>query len=286
MSDRPMGLVEMPFDDYLDIKAASKTILWEMRKSCPLKAKAKLDGTHVDTDALRQGRIIHMCVLEHARFRDTYVRGPDGPLNKNPGRAAWKAHKERYGDDAIKGSEWDMAEAIRTAVGGMPKVAKLLDGQAERSMFWEDPETGVYCKGRPDLISEEVSVLLDLKSAKDASPSGFARACADLGYHVQAAHYLMGAQEVQIPRKWFVFLAVEKVEPFAGGIYTLDADAMEAGQKELDLLLRQWKWCQENDEWPGYGARWDGQKYLPATEEKLSLPGWAINESKARTGDE
>ena len=67
-------------------------------------------------------------------------------------------------------------------------------------------------------------------------------------------------------------------------IYTLDAESMVAGAEELRVLLAQWAWCKAQDEWPNYGATWNGHAFDPPKVQTLSLPEWAIRESERRAG--
>jgi hypothetical protein len=104
--------------------------------------------------------------------------------------------------------------------------------------------------------------IVDLKTCTDASPSGFARACAAFGYHVQAAHYL----NVTFAER-FVFIAVEKTFPYAVGVYELDAAAMAAGKEQCRIGLQTISDCRAINEWPGYTTTCD----------TITMPGWALS---------
>jgi len=101
---------------------------------------------------------------------------------------------------------------------------------------------------------------MDLKSAVDASPHGFARAVATYKYHLQAAHYM---HMFNVSR--FVFIAVEKAPPYAHGIYTLDDASIEQGRIERRRALDGIAEHRERKEWPGYGVQ------------ELSIPAWAFD---------
>jgi predicted amidohydrolase len=118
------------------------------------------------------------------------------------------------------------------------------------SAFWTDPETGLELKARADMLNG-MATCIDLKSAADASPHGFANAIARYRYHVQAALYLdaFGAER-------FVFVA---------GIYTLDDASVQQGRDEYRRALRGIAEHQQKDVWPSYGAQ------------EISLPGWAFD---------
>jgi exodeoxyribonuclease VIII len=101
-----------------------------------------------------------------------------------------------------------LAVNMAIAVQGHPYANALLShGKAEESFWADDTPTGLRVKARPDWYFG--GTIVDLKTCQDASPSGFARACATFSYHVQAAHYL----NVTFAER-FIFIAVEKTYPF------------------------------------------------------------------------
>src|SRR5690606_5815050 len=168
--------------------------------------------------------------------------------------------------------EWDQCMAMREAVAAHPIARKLLEGEAERSAIWRDPDTGVLCKGRFDEISRSVGAITDLKTTTDASPEAFSRAIYRYGYYLQAAHYLSGAKALDLPAEFFVFIAIEKDPPYAVAVYHVRGDAIQAGLDELRLLLELYARCEESSIWPGY----------PAEAVEIDLPPWAYREIVGR----
>ena len=73
----------------------------------------------------------------------------------------------------------------------------IAGGETENTAIWNDPLYGFRCKCRPDKGFKDIGVLVDLKSAKDASPFEFSKDAANFGYHVQAAWYTDGMNSVQ-----------------------------------------------------------------------------------------
>lgn len=186
--------------------------------------------------------------------------------------AAWDAAR---GDRAvINADELALAQAMRDAVMAHPTAGKLFSGagEAELSAYWQDPETGLACRCRPDwwLIN---GVLVDLKTAEDASPEAFEKSILNYRYHVQAAFYLDGARAAfsrtpftALPPDHFVFVVVEKTPPHAVAVYRLDDDAIEIGRREYQRDLATAAECLRTGEWPAYGD----------TIMRASLPEWAL----------
>ena len=77
---------------------------------------------------------------------------------------------------------------------------------------------------------------------------------------MQAAHYLQTTLASE-----FYFVFVEKVFPFAVGVYSLDDDTLREGRALRHLALKQISQCHTDGYWRGYSE----------SVETLSLPNWA-----------
>ncbi|MDR3162548.1 MAG: PD-(D/E)XK nuclease-like domain-containing protein, partial [Helicobacteraceae bacterium] len=75
------------------------------------------------------------------------------------------------------------------------------------------------------------------KLSHDASPDGFTKSAANLGYYVQAAWYMDVCRSVGFEPKEFVFCAVEPNPPYMTGIYELDYSWLEFGRSEYRRAL-------------------------------------------------
>ena len=156
---------------------------------------------------------------------------------------------------------------MAAAVAAHPKAAALLTGgHPEVSIFWQDADTGIDCRCRPDYINP-AGIIVDLKSTADAGPAAFAKSCANFRYHVQDAFYSEGYY--QAAGTWprgFVFIAVEKTAPYAVACYTLDDVAKEKGRELYQQDLQTLQAAQAANEWPAYSDQI----------ETLTLPAWAL----------
>jgi hypothetical protein len=210
------------------------------------------------TSAMRLGSLAHCAVLEPDELSKRYAIAPD--RRSNAGKAA-AAEMAANGIEAVSEPEMALALSMADAVRQHPYAAALLaDGKAEQSFWADDLATGLRIKARPDWYTG--ATIVDLKTCTDASPNGFARACATFSYHVQAAHYL----NVTFAER-FVFIAVEKTYPYCVGTYELDAAAMAAGKEQCRIGLQTISNCQAINEWPGYTTTCD----------TISMPYWALS---------
>lgn len=247
----------------------SKSLLDLVHRS-PMHARAFLDGGfEEESPALDFGSAFHMAALEPDAYVRTYVVAPDfGDLRTKAAKAtreAWR--KENVGKREIDADDAKTIEAMVAALRAHAGAAALLDeGDAELTVRWRDGESGLEAKARLDFFSEEMALVIDLKTTEDASAAAFARSCARYRYHVQSGLYLDGVRAAGGPSELrFVFIAIEKRAPHAVALYELDEDALRKGRFEAREDIATLAQCLEADDWPGF----------PDHVQTISLPAWA-----------
>lgn len=237
-----------------------------------------------------EGSLAHCAILEPAEFGRRYATLPkDAP--RRPTEAQWNAKapsdeskaamawwtewKEKTGGAiVISNEQYETAQRQADSVRKLPEIAEALgDGKAEVSAYWNDPETGVLCRCRPDWVyqpNESGVILLDVKTCGDASPEDFARQIARKRYHVQDAFYSDGygiASGLEV--MGFVFVAVESEYPYAATALMLDADGRDIGRRAYRRNLDAYANCLRSGVWPGYSEQI----------EIINLPFWATKEN-------
>ena len=268
----PHELEALDNADYHRHTAVSKSHLDLVARS-PLHYWARyLDPNRVEpeqTAAMAIGSAVHTHILELDKWDATYVVAPEGiDRRTKDGKAAWAAFEaEAAGRTVISRADADLIAAMGRAVYGHPAAAMLLGlpGQAETTHMWTDESTGLRCKCRPDWLTNDGSIVVDLKTTEDASPAGFRKSISSWRYHLQASWYLDGLQAATGQRpSQFVFVCVEKKWPHAVAVYAADDEMIAAGAataaRDLALLAE----CKATDAWPGYSDQI----------ELISLPGW------------
>jgi len=121
-------------------------------------------------------------------------------------------------------------------------VKRLLTGtEYQVSLVWEDKQTGLKCKTRPDVCRTKKNVLVDIKTTIDASPQGFARQAAKLDYPLQAVMQCIGAVETGLIDNVaaYYWLAVEKGEPFNFALYEFQQDDLEYFTDAFHFYLKR-----------------------------------------------
>lgn len=257
------------FEDYIEIPALNWSTLKWLSKSPAHYLHATTNG-RPDTATLKRGRATHVATLEPETFAARYSVWPHPRRGKD-----WEEFEARMlsaSVEVLKRGEAELAQTLALAVRAHQPAARYLTGcLTEQMIQWTHrrPEVNglegyeVACKGRLDAVGPEG--IVDLKTARDGSPTGFAREVIRLEYHVQAAWYVDGYREMtgrELPWAWVV---VEVAAPHVVQVYRADEETLNLGRARYRELLDLLHVCQRDNFWPGYAA----------TEMPLQLPRWA-----------
>jgi exodeoxyribonuclease VIII len=226
-------------------------------------------GKRDETRALRLGSLLHCALLEPNDLDKRYC-----VVNLerfDPRSSAYKdAEAAALGRELVKRADYDNAKRFADQVLKTPLIAELFSKnlEVENSVYWTDPVTGLACRGRVDAMRRDHRILIDIKSTESANPSDFARTCANYRYHWQDAYYRDGILESgAFKPEAFLFIAIEKTEPYVHGIYELEERALDLARSEIRLHLDHFAQCKERDQWPG----------LPGDLVTLPLPSYLFN---------
>lgn len=276
----------VPMEAYLAAEGASRSRLWDMWPDFGSPAMSKWNRDHFkagiwarNLGALDFGTAFHSLVLEPLEFAVRFACGPEETWTRSgkPTKAMQEWAEENEGKTPLSPVVWDKMNRMRDAIRAHPKARRLISGETEATAIWDDPVTGVRCRGRFDLISDLSPSIVDLKTAADVTPDAFYRAIYRRGYFLQGAMYLQAAQELGLSQtRNFIILAIEKEPPYWIRIYNLEDEELIAGADALSYLLHLWKRCEESGEWPDTGMK---------TQPGL-MPHWAFDVVKRITGVE
>jgi exodeoxyribonuclease VIII len=189
------------------------------------------------------------------------------------GKESFAAFQEFAGDRiTISRDDTDLVIKMSSAIYSHPAASMLLNlsGKAETTYMWFDDATGLHCKCRPDWISNDGSILVDIKTTEDASLNEFRRSIIKFNYHNQAAWYLNGVEQATGKRPdQFLFICVEKRHPHCVAVYAADAAMITAGEIATRNALDTLSICRAADHWPGYSDQI----------QQISLPPWMLPKS-------
>ncbi|EHA5141196.1 PD-(D/E)XK nuclease-like domain-containing protein, partial [Salmonella enterica subsp. enterica serovar Cerro] len=176
------GVSKSQLDDIADTPAI---YLW--RKNAPVDTEK--------TKSLDTGTAFHCRVLEPEEFSKRFIIAQEFNRRTSAGKEEEKTFLEecaRTGRTVLTAEEGRKIELMYQSVMALPLGQWLVEsaGYAESSVYWEDPETGILCRCRPDKIIPEFHWIMDVKTTADIQR--FRTAYYDYRYHVQDAFYSDG----------------------------------------------------------------------------------------------
>ena len=227
------------------------------------------------------GHAVHTLLLEPHLYDDEYFiydpmkrPVPESNFAKKENKE-WlaKIKKENEGKIFLSTQEEEQCKTMVERVLEDPQAVELLSGPGwnEASIHWMDWKRKVKLKTRPDRIRANM-VLVDVKTAQDASPAGFERAMGNFRYDIQAATQIDGVEayfKKKVP--YYFYIVIEKTPPYAHGIYLLRPEVIWSGRQSYKALLEIYNECKEKKEWPSYGY-W--AKNLPDKTLRTQLPSY------------
>ena len=201
------------------------------------------------------GKAVHDLILEgEAAFRKrNFVLGADVDLRTKAGKAV-RDKAIDAGKTIIRHDEFAIITAMYEALMAHDFAANAFKGgDIEKSLVWQDDETGVWLRCRPDLLPTAMRFIPDYKTAASAKPADFMRQCWNLGYHQQAALHLDGIEAVTGHRpESFFFVVQEKAPPYVVTCVVLDDVAIGWGRIQNRKAIHTFADCLAADRWPGY----------------------------------
>lgn len=255
---------------------------WSLLKhaiTSPSKVLSESTRKRQTSDRMALGSAIHSYVLEgEDAFHSSFIAMPKIDRRTKAGKEEYERFLSRSkGKTVIKESDLDIIRGVDRSIRSHPSRDQVLTtGWVESALQWECPESGMLCKALLDFLpfkSYPNAAIVDLKTTRDASPSGFCREIAKYMYHGQAAYYREGLSIVEdLPKRDVILIAVEVEPPFCVGFYRLSADALDSGYRLFQTAIDRWLGACETDDFTPF--------YTDGVEE-LSIPSWAMNAENA-----
>lgn len=252
------------------------------------------DFQPTDSKLFDLGKAAHARVLEGDRFHDMVeiILAPDFKT-----KAAQAARDEAYTHGKIPMLEHQVGQVEDMAAELFDdEIAMLLleYGKPERSHFWIDRASGIWCKTRPDwYIGHEYcspdlvdfcqwggpqSVIVNYKThGGSIKPKAFGKHAADLEYVQRAAWEMDGVHRTTghiVDR--YIIMAQETSPPYLVACFEVQRNDLEYGHSFNRVALNEFARClargKEKKFWPGYRtfAQPDRPSLIP-----LELPPWA-----------
>ncbi len=237
---------------------------------CP--AVVEYERTHpvAHKDAWDLGSLMHKLVLgKGGQFQVIERETWNTNAVKEEVAAVRAAGRTPIKASAMRAAE-AMADAVRRHTDAGPLFAEGT-GLAERSIFWTHERTGTALRSMLDwlcLADRLPPLIVDLKSTKDVSKRGVAKAVAEYRYYQQDPFYRAAVASLgfDLADIGFVFVFVGSAPPHLVTVAVLDDEALAEGMACNEEAIDLWVQCQDTGIWPPY-----------ATDiETISLPAWAL----------
>lgn len=259
------GVYNISIDDYHNGEGISRSRLTEYKRSafhyynkylCEQPEEKKSTDIITSRNALDFGNAFHTYVLENDDYDKEYQTIPKLNRATLKGKAQYKELQEASDNKKFIDEEAQkLIEKMSKQIDAHPDARKFIDNSLyEKSMYWNDPDTGLLLKARPDIWNK--NFIADLKTSGNASEKEFSKSIFKFGYHLQCGMIYLGLKELfNQEMKNFVFVVVEKDSPYGVAVYTLSEDALSKGVDEVKTLLAGIKECHDNNNWPSYQSK-------------------------------
>ena len=254
--------LNFPAQEYHTANGLSKSGMTKLLKS-PAHYKAFLNEEKQATKAMQIGTATHTAILEPHIYNSTVAIRPVGLDGRTKEGKQWAVENE--GKIQLTQEEAQDIQGMAKAVFDHQIYKSEIQGRSQKieASIFEELESGVVLKARPDLWIE--GTLFDIKTTEDASEGSFTKTCANLMYHLQAAHYLKMADAQR-----FVFIAVERHAPYAVNVFELDPAWITLGNTLREKAIQILHECQVLDHWPAYNANL----------KTLAMPKWIASQTE------
>ena len=229
------------------------------------------------TEAFRIGSAAHCAVLEPTTLLDRYTLRPYGiDRRTKEGKIAFAEFEAaNSGKTIMTAEEFAWVHEMNAAVQLHPLASQLLAAGKPELSWRVEPAGGMALQCRTDWfnpagceLSSGRPYVADLKTVESLDSDAFRnfeRACFSFGYHRQAGFYLPLITEIiGSPVFDFLFIVVEKAEPYGVAVYRLSDAATARGHDETITDLLRLQACIKDQQWPN----------LPNDLREIGLPKW------------
>ena len=196
---------------------------------------------------LKFGTAAHALIVEGQEAFDKEVR----VLTGSPYTKAYKEEKAEYEEQGfivLKEDDVNLIQSMKDSMVYEGNAYLNAKGKvAEASIYWYEDD--VLCKCRPDMLcpplkepnSDNKIVIIDYKTTISCEPFAFNKSVKKYGYDMQAAWYRRGLLMAGYDVEDFVFIAQEKVHPYASKVFRITKEQIDFGWTMMESYLNDYK---------------------------------------------
>jgi len=123
-------------------------------------------------------------------------------------------------------------------------------GKPEQTIIWQEQE--IWCRARPDWLTNDYKIILDYKTTDSAAPEVFIRQIPRMGYDLQSEFYTRGIYRLFNLMPVFIFLAQEIDPPYACSLVSLSNAYRDIADAKVERAIQLWSDCLSTGNWPSY----------------------------------
>jgi exodeoxyribonuclease VIII len=196
---------------------------------------------------LKFGTAAHALIVEGQEAFDKEVR----VLTGSPYTKAYKEEKAEYEEQGfivLKEDDVNLIQSMKDSMVYEGNAYLNAKGKiAEASIYWYEDD--VLCKCRPDMLcpplkepnSDNKIVIVDYKTTVSCEPFAFNKSVKKYGYDMQAAWYRRGLLMAGYDVEDFMFIAQEKVHPYASKVFRITKEQIDFGWTMMESYLSDYK---------------------------------------------
>lgn len=258
------GVYDIPIEDYIgdccvgpSISSSGLRELLPESGSCPAKhwAFSPLNPNRFideSSKAFDYGRAAHALALGEPEFAKYFIVSPYDDFKKNVARE-WRDEQTRT---VIKADDFETIKIIAAIQRRSTQCMRAFEeGKAERSLIWQDDETGIWLKARPDWLPNDPTqrFVAEYKTCLTIAPQRLSSDVFKYGYHVQAAMQLDAVRAVLgVEPLGIAHVCQEKDPPYLVELRMFTEEQIADGRFMYRRALETFARCLKTGDWPGY----------------------------------
>jgi len=200
------------------------------------------------------GKAAHTWLLEGDSFADRYeILPPSHTGSNNAGKLRVKSIKAA-GLQPVSHADFRIIKAMHKALVEHEFAhGAFQNGLSEKSLYWRDELTGIWCRSRNDFLPQKNRIIADYKTTRCAAPAALEKDIYTYKYHQQADWYLEGVRALKLIKDpVFLFVFQEKTPPYLVTCIVCSNAALLWGKKANRKAREVFADCIESGTWPGY----------------------------------
>jgi hypothetical protein len=150
----------------------------------------------------------------------------------------------------------DMGRMQNSLTSGRYETARNLieKGEKQVTLVWKHPKHGCLCKARPDILIEDLGIIVDVKTSTNVDPVGWFKTGLNAGLkpYYQPYWYMEGAKAVGLDIKEFIWVVFQTKAPWGISVIRAHKDFIYLASLEINNIIPEYLKCKKQNYFPGY----------------------------------